>query len=149
MVKRPAVSQSVRQLVASRANALGEYCLISKADTFLGCHIDHIISVKHGGRTELENLAYACVVCNRHKGSDLGSISQESGKLTQFFDPRTDRWSERFNLEGFFIKGITDVGEVTARILGLNFESQIVEREILIAERRYPSAMASRLMAIQ
>ncbi|WP_293070798.1 HNH endonuclease [Okeania sp. SIO2B3] len=70
------ISEKLRNQVASRADFLCEYCLISEEDTFLGFQIDHIISIKHGGATEVDNLAYTCTFCNRNKGSDLGSISQ-------------------------------------------------------------------------
>ncbi|WP_228061189.1 HNH endonuclease [[Phormidium] sp. LEGE 05292] len=46
---RPSIPQNLRQLVAKRADYLCEYCLIAEEDTFLGCQVDHIISVKHGG----------------------------------------------------------------------------------------------------
>ena len=68
------VSAPLRRQVAERADALCEYCLIAETDTFFGCEVDHIISEKHGGATQLDNLAYACTFCNRHKGSDIGSI---------------------------------------------------------------------------
>ena len=68
------VSEALRRLVRTRAENLCEYCLIDSADTFFGGEVDHIVSVKHGGATEAENLAYTCQPCNRNKGSDLGSI---------------------------------------------------------------------------
>jgi HNH endonuclease len=43
-------SPGLRWFVATRADHLCEYCLIHAEDTFVGCHIDHIISEKHGGR---------------------------------------------------------------------------------------------------
>ncbi len=55
------ISVKTRQLVAQRAEFRCEYCLIHEEDTFFGCEIDHIISKKHGGSNELENLAYACL----------------------------------------------------------------------------------------
>ena len=61
------ISEALRQAVASRANFVCEYCLIAEADTFYGCEVDHIISLKHGGSTDLDNLAYACAMCNRAK----------------------------------------------------------------------------------
>ena len=64
------VSADLRRLVALRAGGLCEYCLIHENDSYLGCHVDHIISEKHGGLTESENLAYACACCNRAKGSN-------------------------------------------------------------------------------
>ncbi len=68
------ISEDLRHLVAARAEYLCEYCLIHEDDTFFGCEVDHIISMKHGGPTEADNLAYACAFCNRQKGSDIGSI---------------------------------------------------------------------------
>jgi hypothetical protein len=41
---------------------------------------DHIIAEKHGGVTDADNLAYACVVCSTAKGSDLGSIGVTLGR---------------------------------------------------------------------
>jgi hypothetical protein len=53
------ISAEFRQTVADRANLLCEYCLIAEVDTFYGCEVDHIISLKHGGSSEGDNLAYA------------------------------------------------------------------------------------------
>lgn len=55
------VSIELRGLVATRADHLCEYCLIHEDDTFLGCTIDHIISLKHGGPTEAETLHIAAL----------------------------------------------------------------------------------------
>lgn len=64
-MSRPYISEELRRLVATRADYLCEYCLIHKDDTFLGCEIDHIISLKHGGTNDEDNLAHACAFCNR------------------------------------------------------------------------------------
>jgi hypothetical protein len=131
----------LRQQVATRADFLCEYCLIAEEDTFFGCEVEHIISLKHGGSSTPDNLAYACVFCNRHKGTDIGSIS-ESGEFSRFFNPRRDRWAEHFQLSGVRIEPRTTIGEVTARILQFNHSDQIVEREALNSVGRYPSAAA-------
>ena len=99
------ISAELRQAVARRANFLCEYCLIAEADTFYGCEVDHIISLKHGGSSKLNNLAYACALCNRAKGSDIGSISA-AGEFTRFFNPRVESWTEHFQLEGATIPAI-------------------------------------------
>ena len=132
------VSAELRRLVASRANGLCEYCLIHESDTYLGCQVDHIISEKHGGPTESENLAYACVSCNRAKGSDIGSIASSTGELTRLFHPRTDRWSDHFWLQEQFIQPQTPIGEATVRILALNGSERILERQTLCKIGRYP-----------
>jgi len=69
------VSTELRRQVVGRAAGLCEYCMIHESDTYLGCQVDHIVSEKHGGPTISENLAYACVFCNRAKGSDVGSVT--------------------------------------------------------------------------
>ncbi len=136
------ISAELRQTITDRANHLCEYCLIAEADTFYGCQVDHIISLKHGGSSELDNLANACASCNRAKGSDVGSIST-SGEFTRFFNPRTDHWAEHFSFNGAMIQSLTAIGEVTARIFGFNESARLHEREQLIRVGSYPSKAAS------
>lgn len=112
------ISEAMRRQVSELADHKCEYCLIQESDTYFGCEIDRIISVKHGGRSLIENLAYACMICNRYKGSDLGSLTEE-GMLIRFYNPRTDYWNEHFRLQGNEIIPLTAIGVVTSRILGL------------------------------
>ena len=140
------VSARLRRLVAQRANRLCEYCLISEDDTYFGCEVDHIISEKHGGSTNAENLAYACMECNRSKGSDVGSIVWSTGRFSRFFNPRTDRWSDHFALDNVVIVPRTEVGEATTRILDLNNAERLAERTALRAVNRYPSPAARQRM---
>jgi hypothetical protein len=143
------VGADLRRQVAGRAGRLCEYSLIHEDDTFFGCQVDHVISEKHGGQTEAANLAYACAFCNRHKGADIGSISQRSGRLTALFNPRTDSWQDHFRLEDATIVPLTAVGEVTANILGFNSIDRILERSALIEAGRYPSREAIRRMGVR
>ena len=136
------VSAALRRLVAVRADALCEYCLVHEDDTVFGCEVDHIISEKHGGATEAENLAYACAFCNRAKGSDIGSIVPGTGRFVRFFNPRTDRWAEHFLLDGVTIVPLSEIGEVTARILDFNNSDRLLERQTIQTVGRYPSAVA-------
>jgi hypothetical protein len=140
------ISAELRQTIADRAKSLCEYCLIAEEDTFYGCEVDHIISLKHGGSSEPENLAYACALRNRAKGSDVGSVST-SGEFTRFFNPRTDHWSEHFRLERAAISPLTTIGEVTARIFGFNDGARLHEREEMIRFGKYPTEAAVALMA--
>lgn len=136
------ISAELRRLVIDRAERICEYCLIHEDDTFFGCHVDHIISEKHGGPTEAHNLALACTFCNRYKGSDIGSIIWTTNTFVRFFNPRTDRWANHFALDDVVIKPLTDIGEVTARILEFNNCDRLLERQTLQAVGRYPSASA-------
>lgn len=127
------VSHELRKFVAERAGFLCEYCLVSEEDTFVGCQVDHIISLKHGGKTTKENLAFACAVCNRNKGSDIGSITA-AGVFTRFYNPRTDIWSEHFEIKDEKIEPISEIGEVTANVLEFNHIERYLERRILIGQ---------------
>jgi HNH endonuclease len=142
MDNRPYISQDLRRLVKERADCLCEYCLIHESDTALGCAVDHVISIKHGGATDADNLAYACVFCNRYKGSDIGSIIWATREFTRFHNPRCDRWATHFQLQHATIQPLSNIGEATARILGFNDQSRVLERLFLIERSQYPHPSA-------
>jgi hypothetical protein len=114
-----------------------EYCLLHENDAAFPHEVDHIISRQHGGETIAENLAYACMVCNRYKGSNIASVSQ-SGHLVLLFNPRQEQWNDHFRLDGAIIEPLDFIGEVTARVLRLNTPERVVRRTVLQHLRRYP-----------
>ncbi|MEH2116237.1 HNH endonuclease [Nostoc sp.] len=59
-----------------RVSVRCEYCRIHQNFSIYTHEVDHIIAVKHGGETTVENLALSCLSCNRHKGSDFATINQ-------------------------------------------------------------------------
>ena len=142
------IPAELRRLVVERAESTCEYCLIAEADTFFGCEVDHIVSEKHGGATKEGNLALACLMCNRKKGSDVGSVVPGSGRFVRFFNPRLDRWGEHFAFDedDFAITPISDVGTVTEQILRFNDAERKLERKALYEVGRYPSPAARRRM---
>lgn len=131
------VPAQLRQLVIERANERCEYCLFPQSAALLTFEMEHIIAEKHRGKTEAENLALACPYCNRAKGTDLASIDPETGKLTPFFNPRTQKWSDHFQLDGAAIIPLTAVGRVTVEILQFNQLERLQERERLIWVGQY------------
>ena len=72
----------------------------------------------------------------------MGSINWQTGELVRFFNPRRDFWGDHFRLDQAMIQPLTDIGEVTVRILDFNTNERIIERQALIAGARYPSALA-------
>jgi len=136
------VSSDIRQIVVVRAHHVCEYCLIAEEDAFFRFQIEHIISRKHGGSSELENLALACVFCNRYKGSDIASLIPETNELIRFYNPRSMRRHEHFRLNEVIIEPQTEIGEATVRILQMNHDDQILERRVLYHRGRYPSENA-------
>ena len=125
------VSEQTRADVARRAGHRCEYCLIHEDDAGFPHQIDHIVSRKHGGSSDFANLAYACVLCNRHKGSDIASITPEKDEAVWLFHPRRDRWTDHFRLDAGFIEPLTDTGRATVRLLRLNAAERLAERRLL------------------
>jgi hypothetical protein len=142
------ITAALRREVVKRAGEICEYCLTNQDDALSGCSVDHIISQKHGGRTELGNLALACTLCNSGKGTDIASVVPGTQRVVALFNPRADSWTEHFRLsrDVLTIHPRTEVGTVTVRLLGFNDFHRQAERALLREEGRYPPRTALRLL---
>lgn len=129
---------ALRALARERANGRCEYCLLHEEDAWVPHEPDHIFAIKHRGRTDEVNLAWTCLACNRHKGSDLASIDEKSGRIVRLFHPRRDRWGTHFRLQGSRIVGRTATGRVTVHLLQFNRRDRVRMRQTLIAAGVYP-----------
>ena len=129
---------AIRMWVIERAKERCEYCLIHQNYSPYAHEIDHFIARKHGGTNEPENLALACLPCNRRKGSDLTAIDPVSQQIVPLFNPRKQNWAEHFALEGAYIVGKTETGRATVFLLALNAPARVVKRQLLIVEGSYP-----------
>ena len=98
---------------------------------FFPHEVDHVIPEKHGGTTTIDNLAFACWRCNRHKGSDLTSFDPQTQILSPLFNPRTQVWAEHFAYEAETIVGLTPEGRTTVSLIQLNSEERLIERRLL------------------
>lgn len=125
------ISAELRQFVADRARHRCEYCLLPEKVSLYKHEPDHIVPRQHGGETTENNLALSCLRCNRHKGPNIGSYDPETGALTPFFNPRQQSWSDHFRFKGPEILPLTAVARVTLKILHINDDSRIREREAL------------------
>jgi len=98
--------------------------------------IEHIIARKHGGTEHSHNLAYACLHCNRHKGSNVAGYEVIKGKrkLVKLFNPRMHDWSHHFVWQGSQLAGKTSIGRLTIRILCMNDPLMVELREELIKD---------------
>jgi hypothetical protein len=131
------VSPELRSLVATRADGRCEYCLIHEDDAVFSHEVDHVISRQHGGQTTADNLAYACMVCNRFKGTNVGSVDV-LGVIVPLFNPRSDTWNDHFLLVRAIILPLTSTGEATTRLLRLNSAERVIERRTLQLIGSYP-----------
>jgi 5-methylcytosine-specific restriction endonuclease McrA len=91
------IDAATRRLVRARAgNACEYFGLHQEHSPLASLQIEHIISRKHGGGDEPENLALACIDCNLAKGTDIAGFDPESGQITNLFHPRQQLWDEHF-----------------------------------------------------
>lgn len=132
------VSADVRRFVIERAGACCEYCLLSQRDAHFSFHIEHIIAIRHDGTSDTDNLCLSCPACNAYKGSDIASIDSITNNLTALFHPRRQNWTDHFRLNGAVIEPLTPEGRVTVRLLQLNNEERLIERELLLRLGSYP-----------
>lgn len=132
------IPASLRNLVFKRAQGRCEYCLHPQSASAYRHEPDHIIPVQHEGKTNADNLALACLRCNRYKGPNIGSIDWQTESLVPFFNPRTQSWQNHFQLESAFIRPLTPKGRVTVKILRINNPLRIEERQRLQAVGLYP-----------
>lgn len=130
------IPRHTRRSVIERAQRRCEYCQKPDAREFnpYRHEVDHVIAEKHGGGTELSNLAYACFQCNRYKGTDIASLDPYTGEVTQLFHPRAQAWDAHFELnEDGNIIPRTVAGRATARLLRFNDPLRVQQRADLIA----------------
>ena len=92
------IPADLRRLVIARARNVCEYCRVPASTVFYGCEIDPVVSEKHGGLTVAANLALACFICNRNKGSNVATLEPTTGAFVGFFHPRIDVWGESFRV---------------------------------------------------
>ena len=139
-VKRSHIPAKLRSLVIERAKGCCEYCLLSQDYAIATHHLDHLLALKHGGRTKIENLAFVCARCNRRKGSDIASIDPADGTLVMLFNPREQVWREHFTLDGAVLVGLTPSGRATVELLQMNHPARIAMRRKLMDSGLYPPA---------
>lgn len=142
------IAPNLRRLVAERAGYICEYCLMSQEHSFLKFQIEHIISLKHGGSSNAENLALSCFYCNNFKGTDIGTILS-GDEFSRFFNPRRDGWTDHFTLaKSGLILPKTAVGEGTIKILEINSVERLIERQILMEGGHFPHKNALKIINI-
>jgi HNH endonuclease len=117
--------------VWERAGDRCEYCQLPAAFHPAPFQIDHIIARQHGGKTELENLALACVHCNRFKGPNVAGPDPDTREIVRLFHPRRDSWADHFVWDGPELKARTQIGRVTIAVLVINDPEVVAVRRAL------------------
>jgi hypothetical protein len=127
------VSDALRQQVRERAGRRCEYCrLPDSLPPLESFHLEHIVARQHGGEKTLDNLAWACHRCNRHKGPNLTGIDPITKEIVSLFHPRRLIWSGHFILRGIELIGLTPPGRATVVLLQMNAARRLERRGELI-----------------
>lgn len=126
------IAEALRRAVIARTGGRCEYCGKPQV-SFFPHEVDHVIAQKHGGKTVLNNLAFACFECNRYKGSDVASFDPQTGRLTPLFNPRTQPWDEHFRHDNGVIVCLTAEARTTAMLLRFNDLTRVRERIALLS----------------
>ena len=130
------ISEATQEQVRQRANYLCEYCHASEQWQYVRFTVDHVIPLSKGGLNSIENLALACVHCNRQKSDKIAVIEEQSGAEVPLFNPRSDSWREHFiwSADGLSIIGLTAIGRATVVALAFNRERiiniRVADKEI-------------------
>ena len=119
------ISRTVERRAAGRC----EYCRMHQSLQGATFHVEHIIPRSRGGKSEIENLAWACPGCNLHKSNRVEVISADDQEPIPLFHPRRHEWDEHFVWENYRIVGLTPIGRVTVETLQLNHERRLKIRK--------------------
>ena len=128
------VSAATRRAVRQRAGDACEYCRLPEFADDVGLQVEHIRARQHRGSDDLNNLALACVTCNRFKGPNLTGVDPQTDSVTLLFNPRLHQWLDHFRFSGATVAGLTAIGRATVVVLAINSPVQTATREALLAE---------------
>ncbi|HFQ92859.1 MAG TPA: HNH endonuclease [Anaerolineae bacterium] len=119
---------TLRRLIVARADNRCEYCRLAQEGQAATFHIDHIKPVAAGGKTELNNLALACVGCSLYKGAQVTAVDPVTGEIVLLFNPRQDDWNRHFQWRDVKVVGRTPRGRATVAALKMNRDSILAIR---------------------
>ncbi|HRD82084.1 MAG TPA: HNH endonuclease signature motif containing protein [Saprospiraceae bacterium] len=110
-----------------RASHCCEYCKSQDRFSPVYFSVDHIIPVSMGGSQDIDNMAYACMLCNRLKWNKISVLDPVSQLIVNLFDPRRDSWASHFQWSEDYLHiiGVTPVGRATVNTLQLNREKLV------------------------
>ena len=134
------LSSQLREQVETRAQGYCEYCRCSVKYAVQAFECEHIIPLALGGRTTLDNLAWACGGCNRCKATRTTGIDPDSGQSVPLFHPRQQTWSDHFawNQDFTLVIGLTATGRATVTTLRLNRPGVVNLRHVLVTVNAHP-----------
>ena len=133
------ITTAQRQTIRQQAGHCCEYCRVEEDGRMSRLHVDHIISLKHGGTDGDDNLCQACYKCNGYKGSNVAGIDPETDQASKLFHPRKQVWDEHFKINpDATLTGLTPEGRVTILVLRMNDSERVHPRYLAKLIDEYP-----------
>ena len=125
------INDALKQKIRTEAGNRCGYCLSLQKYVLGVLEIDHIIPQAKGGTDDPDNLWLACRLCNGYKGVQTTALDPNTGKTSQLFNPRYQKWSRHFqwSSNGTQIEGKTAIGRATVNALQLNNFIAVTVRE--------------------
>ena len=135
----PRVSSRLRQQVAERARYLCEFCQIQRR-IVVSMQIDHIFPQAAGGKTDLDNLCFACFGCNSYKRDYQFGIDPDTGTEAPLFHPRQQQWTSHFRWsdDSLCLIGLTATGRVTINRMRINRAEMVASRREWVSVGKHP-----------
>jgi len=140
LTERKRISPTLRRFVRDRAVGCCEYCLSQDTFTTEPFVVEHIQPVAAGGKTTLDNLAYACSGCNGCKAAKTVATDPLTEAIVPLFHPRRQSWYEHFtwSTDKTQVVGLTPTGRATLVTLQLNRKPLLNLRRVLVLAGEHP-----------
>src|SRR5437868_1195709 len=136
------IPASLRRRVRRRARRCCEYCHHPDSLSTGPFHCDHFLPISSGGRTNSDNLVWACGFCNGCKVHTAGMqpVTHDSAKLV---NARADSWGVHceWSADGLTLRGKTRIGRVTVSLLEMNRRHMKILRGYLLKIGIHPRQM--------
>ncbi|MGB3787376.1 MAG: HNH endonuclease signature motif containing protein [Phormidesmis sp.] len=126
--------------IIQRSNRRCEYCKSHMDYSPQSFAIEHVMPVARGGKTEIDNLAFACGGCNGHKYTKTEAVDDLSRSGVPLYNPRKQSWYDHFVWSPDLSKivGITAIGRATVIALKVNRIGNANLRQLLLLIGRHP-----------
>ncbi len=128
------MNRELLRQIREQAGDRCEYCQMPRRYDPLPFQVDHVIAQQHGGETVVENLAWSCLHCNKHKGPNVAGVDSNSGQVVRLLNPRRQQWARHFRWSGAKLSGLTKTGRATIQVLAINDPDAVAFRAELIDE---------------
>lgn len=134
------IPTELHRQVAKLARGFCAYCHSAERMMGVTFEIDHIIPESSGGLTVLDNLCFACPVCNRYKAKRLFALDPITQQAVALFHPLREIWTHHFKWveNDCQLLGQTPTGRATIVALHMNREAIVQLRQYWIVLGVHP-----------